>query len=234
MKKTIYAKTLNPEYYDFRLYEEDAKSNEDIILVSNRNNPGFNEDLIREITYFADSYKGFDYEYCYHNDFEEYVNDMLPSAKKLASKELKEIKKVLDSYNQKGYSTWLNEVIQVCLSAIKGKKYEKTILKGYCQGDWTECWYPIDTPHEDIEFIEAWYYGTGTEILVHDEENEVHSPEDIEGFTFYTSSWKEEDLKNEIIKQFSPVTREGDEIEVVLWLYKDTTTIKRDNYQLAS
>lgn len=240
MKKVIYAKTLNPEYFDYRAYEYDIKENPDIILSENRDNPGVNDKLFQDITKMAEGYNCYEYEFYYHNSIKEYLMDMMPkkeNGKKLSPREIAKIKKVLEGYEySKTYNCWIEEVMLVCLEIIKGKKYVRRELHGYCQGDWIECWYPVDTDSSLIDYVEAWYFGTGTEVYIYDGEKEtIDSPDEMdEGFTFYTASWKIEDIKKEVIDHYGLVLREGDEIEVILWEFKGYSTIKIDNYQLAS
>ena len=238
MKHTIYAKTLNPEFFDYRIYEYDIKEDNDIMLVGNDDYSGINEDLFKDIVKMAEEYGGYEYEVYYHNSIKEFLADMFPkkeNGKKLSQKEVSLIKKALDGYNyDKTYHVWIEEVALCSLRIIKGKEYTHKELRGYCQGEWIQAFYPVDTDSLWIDYIEAWFFGTGNEVMVHTEDSKVESPDDIDGFTFYTSSWKVEDIKREVIEHYGLVTREGDEVEVVLWEFTGYDTIKVDKYQLAS
>ena len=238
MKHTIYAKTLNPEFFDYRIYEYDIKEDNNIMLVGNDDYSGINEDLFKDIVKMAEEYGGYEYEVYYHNSIKEFLADMFPkkeNGKKLSQKEVSLIKKALDGFNyDKTYHVWIEEVVLCSLRIIKGKKYASKELRGYCQGDWIRAFYPVDTDSSWIDYIEAWFFGTGNEVMVHTEDSKVESPDDIDGFTFYTASWKVEDIKREVIEHYGLVTREGDEVEVVLWEFTGYDTIKVDKYQLAS
>jgi len=67
--------------------------------------------------------------------------------------------------------------------------------------------------------------------MVHEEENEPTSAEEVFGWTFYTDSWKTEDLKAEIKVQCG--YKDTDDVEVVLWLYKSSYKVRHDVYELA-
>lgn len=49
-----------------------------------------------------------------------------------------------------------------------------------------------------LTMFEIEYFNTGTEWIVHDEEIEPESPEDISGFSMYCTSWNDEGIKQEI------------------------------------
>ena len=60
----------------------------------------------------------------------------------------------------------------------------------------------------------------------------IKKPENIEGFTFYTGTYDIEEIKSEIKEQCG-YDRNDDNVEVKLWLYKNTMTIRKDTYNLA-
>lgn len=83
---------------------------------------------------------------------------------------------------------------------MTGKNYTKHKLVGYSQGEVVYLYAPSDTDKEVIDTIEALYWGSGTEIMIHDEKEEPKGPEDIYGFTVFTTRT---DLKNVIAEEAS-------------------------------
>ena len=90
---------------------------------------------------------------------------------------------------------------QLCaaLDLITGRRWEYRTLRGCCQGDWQYCIYAADKWSADgLERLEAVYFNTGTEWIVHDSENAPESPEDIEGYSIYCTAWNDDGIKKEI------------------------------------
>lgn len=229
-KTKIYAVTLNPEDFDYRVYDiEDDEGNEVIIDGGREFKDVDSKGYLKAIKQIIKEYNSYLYDCYYHESIMEMLNDMLPkkeNGKRLSPKEASEIKNALDE--DKDVRT-----IITCLSIITSKEFKMMPLRGYCQGDYVEAYYPLEPRiHKYLEYVEAWYFGTGIEIMVHEEENEPKKAEEVSGWTFYTSSWKTDDLKAEI-KENCGYKRDDDNVEVVLWLYDKTRTIKIDEYKLA-
>ena len=156
-----------------------------------------------------------------------FLKDMLPkkeNGKRLSPKEAHAIKQALDA--EKDVDT-----ICDCLSIITGKIYLMRGLRGCCQGDYIEAYYPVeDGIQKYLNWIEAWYFGTGTEVMVHEEDNIPNSAEEVCGWTFYTDSWKIEDIKEDIKKECG---YKDEDVEIVLWLYKSSYRVRHAVYELA-
>ena len=224
---TIYAKTLNPEYFDYYVYDLRDDDYNDIIIDGGRDFISVdNNEYLKKINAIYDEYGGYEYEVYYHNSIKEFLGDMLPkkvNGKPLAPCELMFIKNALESEDKE-------KVILACLKVITGKEYVAGALRGCSQGDYVDVYYPKTTSQSYIDYVEALFFGTGTEIEVHDIDDKVNSPEDIEGFTFYTASWREEDLKREIRKACGHKP-DDKTVKVVLWLWDGY--IKTSKYKLA-
>lgn len=52
--------------------------------------------------------------------------------------------------------------------------------------------------HEELDHFETEYFNTGSEWIVHDEEAEPESPEDINGYSIYCHGWNEDQIRQEI------------------------------------
>lgn len=222
---TIYAKTLNPEDFDYRVYEGAIDEDEDIIIDGGRDFCGVNNDVLKTINRLYDDYDTFDFESClkryYGGSIMRYFKDML-GIKNLTTKQAHEIKEGLEANKSSTYVA--------CLSVIKGKPYEQFVLRGCCQGDVVYLYAPAIISQEYVDYIEAWYFGTGTEVEVSEED--ANSPDEVEGWTFYTANWKAEDIKKEIKNHCG--YKDEDDVVVVLWTYKSSYNIRHDTYELAN
>ena len=68
--------------------------------------------------------------------------------------------------------------------------------------------------------VKACYFNTGSEWIVHDEEAEPESPEDINGYSVYCIGWNDELIKLEIAE-----AAECKPEEVVMYAFKDYARI---------
>lgn len=229
-KKIIYAVTLNPEHFDYRPYDIREDEGNEVIIDGGREFSDIDQKgYLAAIKKVISGYSSWDYEYCYHNSIMDFLKDYLPkkeNGKRLSPKEAGDIRVTLDLDDDEA-------IICRCLSIITGKPYACQGLRGYCQGDYVEAYYPCE-PNitKYLDYVEAWFFGTGTEVMIHDEESEPKTAEEVSGYTFYTANWKTEDIKNEI-KEYCGYKAEDESVEVKLWLYDKTRTIHIDEYKLA-
>lgn len=92
-----------------------------------------------------------------------------------------------------------NKLLCQALELITGRAWDYCTLRGCCQGDWQECIYPVDDWDGDaLERLEAEYFNTGTEWIVHDESGAPAGPGDINGFSVYCTAWNDDGIKKEI------------------------------------
>lgn len=85
------------------------------------------------------------------------------------------------------------------LSLITGRDWDFCTLRGSCQGDWQYCIFPADDwDGASLERLEAEYFNTGTEWIVHDGQDAPDGPEDIDGFSVYCTGWNDEQIRQEI------------------------------------
>lgn len=225
----IYATTLNPESFDYRVYDISEDDGNTVIIDGGRDyNDIDNTGYLAKIKKLIKEYSDYELEVYHNNSIMDLLNYYLPkkeNGKRLSPKEASIIKKALETERD-------TDIICDCLSIITGKIYLMRGLRGCCQGDYVEAYYPVeDGIQKYLNWIEAWFFGTGTEVMVHEEENEPKSAEEVSGWTFYTDSWKTEDLKAEIKAQCG--YKDTDDVEVVLWLYKSSYRVRHDVYELA-
>jgi len=227
-KTKIYAVTLNPESFDYEAYDIRNDDGNEVIIDGGREFTDIDsKGYLKAIKQIIKEYNTYLYDCYYHESIMEMLRDMLPkkeNGKRLSPLEAHNIEEALK--NDKDVET-----ICECLYVITGKIHRMRPLRGYCQGDYVEAYYPVeDGITKYLDYVEAWYFGTGTEIEVSEEE--ATKPEEVSGWTFYTASWEVKDLKAEIKEQCG-YRRDDDNVEVILWLYDKTRTIKIDEYKLA-
>ena len=227
----IYAKTLNPEFYDYRVYDiREDDYNEVYILGGREYSDIDNKGYLGSITKLIDEYDSYVFEDYYHSSIKNFLGNMLPkkeNEKCLSPAEMVFIKKALDNQDN-------DETICACLTIITDKVYERKYLKGCCQGEVVRAFYPKDfVSNEYMDFIEAWFWGTGTEIEVHDCDSIPKDETEIEGWTFYTGQWwsRANELKKIIKRECG--YKDNDEVEVELWLYDGSYNVRHDVYKKA-
>lgn len=234
-KQKVYAVTLNPEDFDYRVYDIREDEGNDVIIDGGRQFIDVDEKgYLIAAKKAISGYNSWDFEYYYHNSIMAHLKDYLPkkeNGKRLSPKDAHNIKMSIECWNNDKLS--YEDVVCDILNVITGQLWKHTGLRGCCQGDYVVAYYPVrEKIKEYLDWVEAWYFGTGTEVMVHEEENTPEKAEDISGWTFYTAEWKPEKLKKEI-KEWCGYKADDDNIEVVLWLYDKTRTIRIDEFKLA-
>lgn len=229
MSEKIYAKTLNPEDFDYRMYDIKDDDYNTVFIDGGREFCGIdNKGYLKAIKQVIKDYDSWDYEYYYKNSIKDFLLDMLPkkeNGKKLSPREMHNIKKALELDDEEN-------AMCVCLSIVTGNHYTWRYLRGSCQGDVVKAFYPNEIVSKDyIDFVEAWYFGTGTEIEIHDCDTIPNDESEIEGWTFYTAAWGIENLKKEIKRECG--YKDDDEVEVILWLYDRSYNVRHDVYKRA-
>ena len=228
--KIIYARTLNPETFDYRVYDIRDDEGNNVIIDGGRSYTDIDtKGYLKQIKMLIGLYNSWDFEYSYNNSIMALANDILPkkeNGKKLSPKEAHDIKMSIECYNYNEQS--YEDLVCDLLWLVTGNLWKSKKLRGACQGEVVTAYYPSEIGITSyLEWVEAWFFGTGTEVEIHDDEKEPECAEDVTGYTFYTASWKTEDIIAEIKTYFS------EDVEVKLWLYKDTRTIHIDEYELA-
>lgn len=217
--KTIFAKTLNPECFDYRVYDIREDEGNEIYVDGGKEfiDVDINDNL-KHIKKLINEYSDYVLDVYYDKSIMELLRDYL--GKKVSPKQAHDIKLALENER--------DVIITItCLNALTGKIYRCRHIKGIMQSEWALAYYPVDE-EKQVEYVECWYFGTGTEVEVHEDENEVNDESDISGWTFYTSSWKVEDIKREI-KEYCGY-KDDDEVNVVLYQYSGSYNIRKDNY----
>ena len=194
----LYARQVNPEYQESPLFYDEFPEN--IIVTGNRD---YNSHTIVDYDqivqwydvlceYYEDIKTG---ESCYKN-VTELLKDHFPG--RYSTKTIHKFKECLEKYGTRYY--YEGDYIIDMLEIVTGKEWRKQTICGCAQRDWQEIIYPVEEwTKESIEAFETMYFNTGTEWIVHDEENDPEGPEEITGFTVYCTSWNDEGIKKELI-----------------------------------
>ena len=76
------------------------------------------------------------------------------------------------------------------LHLVTGKRYEKRTIRGSCQSDWQDIYYPADDYTRDMLYIlETEYFNTGSEWIV---------DPDGENVSVYAHSWNNDGIRAEL------------------------------------
>lgn len=82
-----------------------------------------------------------------------------------------------------------NDNICALLSIITGQPWEWRTLRGCCQSDWVEAFYPANAwERKHLDTFAAEYFNTGTEWIIHDSDSAPETPEEIDGYSIYCTS----------------------------------------------
>lgn len=204
---TVYAHIVAPEHYDYRDYEMDVPT--DVIIDGGRDFGDFDPDNeLGKIKHAINDINDYDLECCFDNSKKEYLQYLLvnkkDNGKTLSPKEIQVLYDAL--WNGK------EEDIAMILSIIHCKRYRHVAIRGCSQGDYADLYYPEKTTSQKvINWIEAWYFGTGYEVEIHDGKDIPTDYDEICGYIYLTTEWNEQGIIDEIKKSH------GKNIRVILW-----------------
>ena len=123
---------------------------------------------------------------------------MEPEKARYNTRDIHALKELVEAYTEAG-SLEKNNILCKVLSVVTGRKWDWRIIRGYCQSDWNEIFYPVDDwSREALAAFETMYFNTGSEWIIHDEENTPEGPEDISGYSCYIVADTEEGIRKEL------------------------------------
>lgn len=216
----VYARTANPEFVNWESWMEPYIEDGRFIVDGGRDLVSFNTDIFKNIKEVITDLD------CYGYNVSRAVAEELKkdNGKKFSPVELSKVK---EAYTEDYSRDYEKNFILICLSIIKGTPYEVFEIRGFNQGDYAEVYAPADTDREVIKDIESIYFGTGTEVIVHDAEEEPKDVSDISGLCLYTKAWDEDEIKQLVAEE------SGCKVEdVVLYIFDGYTQTPK--YKLAS
>ena len=203
---TIYAKQVSPEYQESPFFMWGAAdAYPGVIFKGNRNfnshtTPEYDaiRDGLDDLTNCIDTDGKFIYGIWYDN-ITEAVNSTMPAPQHKAKYSTRDIKAWRDIAAEWYISTDENGLLCRALQLVTGKEYEYITIRGCSQGDWQEILFPVTEYDRDaLSILEADYFNTGTEWIIHDENNDPEGPEEISGYSVYCYGWNVDQIRQEI------------------------------------
>lgn len=194
----IYARQVPPEYQESPLQMCDEYP-ENTFIFGNRNFIGHRADEIDEIREALEDIAGAmdHFERGFHphgySSMIEVIKDYFPAKadgnEYTRAERLKIIETGCDFSNTHPGALWYITLTCAALEIVHGEEFTWCTLRGCCQGDWQYCIYPAAYGDSFREVFEAEYFNTGTEWIIHDENDAPEEPEDINGYSIYCTSY---------------------------------------------
>lgn len=207
MKNNIYVRVEQTDFADIGrnfLDYEMCDCYPDVIITGNRDYISFNDDndLYSSVVHAINS--GMECELdaisLYDNDiyhtYKECVEDYLGF--NVSASQARLIKnRLLDnrSYRTRFYSDD-EALIADIMSIISGHKYEWSMIRGYCQGDWQNVLYPADkyNARDLLDELEGYYF-TGRDYYI------TIYEDDIETDDYCYFFWQDDDVIKELVAE---------------------------------
>lgn len=226
----IYARQINPQYQDSRIFDDDGNGVEYINVWGNRDYQSRTSsvfDRVRECLNageLADDIKAIMEKnpYAIYGNVTEAINNQLwrDDGKTYGTRQIGKLKQLVLRYNDCD-SSEKDQILVDVLSIVTGEEWDYKEIHGYCQGEWNTVYYPVRWwTKESLEAFETMYFNTGSEWIVHDGDTEPTSPEEIDGCAYYCVSWNDEGIKKELAEVAG-----GNAEDVVLYKYAGSRSI---------
>lgn len=220
----IYAKQIAPEYQESPINWTDEYP-EGVILDGNRHynshtTPEYEtiksnfEDMAGEIRNFEA-----DQDCSAYDSIAEIVADYM-QGREWTPKQLEKWAKLAREYDE------LDDIMLEALELMTGNAYDDTTIRGCCQGDWQNMYYPASYGREFVKTFEMEYFNMGSEWIIHDEDTAPEDADDITGYGTYCYSYHEDDIKKEIA-----ATAGGAPEDVTLYVFERWT--RSEVYRIA-
>lgn len=209
----LYAKQVSPEYQESPLFMVDEWP-EGIILDGNKRYnshtiPAYDH-IIRYFDEMAGEWENSRFYWTYENGqsvkhskrpeytLKEILRDYgfsREDGKAWTTKQRHEWRQLMES----DHAGDDDEIILPALRLLTGKEWAAFTIRGTCQGEYQEGYYIIDEWNKEArEHFEAEYFNTGSEWIIHDEDTEPQSPEEISGYSVYCYGWNDDLIRAEI------------------------------------
>ncbi|MCB5926039.1 hypothetical protein NE584_08625 [Clostridium sp. DFI.5.61] len=207
----IYAKQINPEFQESLLFE-DGLFPENMVVCGNRD---FKE---RKTAVFTLVENALD-----NGDLQEAIEEFLPPSEgEYSQDDITALQGLVKAYTQCSRAETNNIFCRV-LSIVDGKKWGWKIIRGCCQSDWNEIFYPVDDwNREALAAFEIEYFNMGSEWIIDDGEfnPDTDSPLNINGYSVYITAQDEEGIRKELaaVEGCSPS-------DLVLYVFEGYTRI---------
>ena len=204
----IYARQINPAYQDSSIFEDDGMGTEYINVCGNRDYERRTSNLFDRVKECLDAGElASDIKavmekssYAIYENVTEAINNQLwrDDGKSYSTRQIGKLRKLVLQYSECS-SSEEDQILVDVLSIVTGEEWDCKEIRGCCQGEWNNVYYPVEKwTEESLEAFETMYFNTGSEWVIHDEETEPESPEDISGYSVYCISWNDEGIKKEL------------------------------------
>lgn len=152
-----------------------------------------------ELAEALDDIKNGGYYSSFYKNATQAINDLLePEKARYSTRDIHALKEFVNAYTEAG-SREENNILCKVLSIVTGREWDWQTITGCCQGDWNEVFYPVDDwSREALAAFETMYFNTGSEWIIHDEENTPEGPEEVNGYSCYIVADTEEGIKKEL------------------------------------
>lgn len=204
----IYCKQISLEYQESRLFDDEGMGPDYINVTGNRDYISRTSPLFDrvynalengEFAEALDDIKNGGYYSSFYKNATQAINDLLePDKARYSTRDIHALKELVNAYTEAG-SREENNILCKVLSVVTRRKWDWRIIRGCCQSDWNEIFYPVDDwSREALAAFETMYFNTGSEWIIHDEENTPEGPEDISGYSCYIVADTEEGIRKEL------------------------------------
>ena len=202
----LYAKQVSPEYQESTLFLGDEFFPDNIAVFGNRDYKEHRPDFINKVWEvlrqgeLADVLENVKEWADYYKNTTEAIIDYLPPERggRYSTNAIHALKNYVIDFSSCPCSREY-EILCDVLSIVTGKTWDHQMIRGCCQSDWNYIFYPVDEwTSEQIAVFETEYFNMGTEWIIHDEEEAPESPEDINGYSVYCTSWNDKGIRKEI------------------------------------
>lgn len=203
----IYAKQVPPEYQESPLFIEGCFP-DNIAVCGNRDYIVHLPELFEKVQAVLEQgelAEVLEYPKEWIEEFKnitEAITEYLPRnmVKKYSTNAIHSLRRLVIDYSCTVCSC-KNEILCKVLSIVDGRKWNFQTIRGSCQSDWQEAFYPVDEwSREALQQFETEYFNEGTEWIIDDGEfcPKTDSPLNINGYSIYCTSWDEDGIKKEI------------------------------------
>lgn len=218
----IYARQISPEYQESPLFMDEEFFPDNIAVCGNRDYYSHKPELFENVQNVLEQGELAEVlEYPknwadWYKNATQAITEYLPptNGKKYSTNAIHALRCLIIDYSCCACSKE-NEILCKVLSIVDGRPWEWSTIRGCCQEDWQEVFYPVDEwDKAALEAFEVQYFNAGSEWIVHDEAESPESPDEINGFSMYCIAWNIDAIKAEIAEAAG-----GSPEEVVLYQF---------------
>ena len=198
----LYARQVPPEHQESPLFLF-GEWPENVYVFGNHHFNAHDEELQKIRNGLQEAAGEFDSLQLGHGWYENWMDileDYLPPRESRGPYTREERKIWIDLCDQycEARSADENDILCDALELITGQKWENGVLRGCSQGDWQEIIYPAEYGRKWLDHFETEYFNTGTEWIIHEEEEKPENPEDISGCSVYCYGWNPDMIRAEL------------------------------------